>query len=256
VDASTEGHLVLFESQFVVFATLMAKAVTGAADRLPTAPRLFTDVLVAYATAGRPGAVGPFLPVADRGSSASLASAMFLFMIAHEYAHAVLGHVGEARRRPGLLSEDDDTRTLVYSWRHVLDADVIGVRLAVEAAARDGVELATVLRGADLLLSSLEVMDRAVALLHAGDETALQLGPHPPGSMRRTSLRRLVPQMAGIQSRDAVSAAVAAAERQARDVEELWVGARSVLTRHRAEDVSVHFCWHLSPVADVFTHDE
>lgn len=245
------GHLVLIESQFVTFGMLLSAAVSAGP---PRRSRLFSDLLLAYATSGRPGAINPLPIELNRGTLSSLVSIMLLFVLGHEYAHVVLGHLPQADRQSGLLPHD--TPALVYSWSHELDADMIGIRLAADAAAQDGVAFATVLRGADLLFSAMDIMDRAVALLRSGDELAARLGSHPPGTLRRDSLRRMVRQVKASGARGVIGTAIKAAEQQQQDLDDLWIAARPVLTREHLAGTRVHPRWHSRPLEDTVTHGE
>ena len=257
-DAAPSDHLVLFESQFVVFGVLLAKAVVAGGEQQPEALQFFADLVIAYATSGRPGAISPVLNVRQR-SSTELSSAMFLFAVAHEYAHAVLGHLAGCRRGPRLWPLNG-LADLLYTSQQELDADLIGVRLAVEAGAQAGVELRTVLCGAELFLSGLELMDRTVSLLRSGDETASQIGARPRAAIRRTNMRELVARIAGPDAAPTVGAAIAAVESQEQKVERLWSQARPMLAQSRAEraerTATANLPWQVGAPEDEFTHGE
>jgi hypothetical protein len=249
---AVEGsHLVLFEPRFVDFAELLAEVVVKTSPRHPDGPQELADVLVSYAVTGNPNPGGPrSLSQAGRLPT-QLVTTMLLFAVAHEYAHAVLAHLPQARRTAPLSAAD--AWTLRFSWHHQLDADVIGVRLAAEGAAQEGLSLATLLCGAELLLNAIELMDRAVSLLTAGDEDAWQLGFHPPAAIRRQSLHRLVPQIAGAGNAELVPAAVAAARAQEQRVADLWKRARPILVGRQVQGTVVHPSWRIT---DALTLDE
>ena len=57
--------------------------------------------------------------------------------------------------------------------------------------------------GIGLFFDALDVMDRAVALLETGDETARQLGSHPPSGRRKQLLCDFLPALGGGESADA-----------------------------------------------------
>jgi hypothetical protein len=253
VHPAADGHLVLFESQFVPFGLLLA---TTVGDQLgaPGAPRRFSDLLQAYAVSGRPGAIGVLPGDPGPGTATALGSAMLLFAVAHEYAHVVLGHLHRARRRSDLLPRA--TPSMTWSRTDELDADMVGIRLAAEVAAHEGIAFGTVLQGADLLFSALDIMDRTIALLRFGDETAGRTGFHPPGQERRNSLRQIVFRITDAQARHTVAAATTAAEQQQEELEKLWIHARPVLAQHRDDGVTAHPRWHSGPPEQVFTRGE
>lgn len=211
------GHLVVLERQLLTFANLISKAIALALpvtsrapdgtvgfglspdqviahlDADPTAVLRFAETVVAYVMYGRPTAAPSY--ILDRVEYQRLAStfrdSLELFVVGHEYAHVLAGHVGAGGRPARGLSAGSLAVTEVdYGWLQEFEADITGARLGAAAMQRsDQVGPGFAFSGSEIYFCAMDVMDRAVSLLQFGDESARRLGTHPPSDLRREMLR-------------------------------------------------------------------
>ncbi len=261
----TDEHLVLFESQMFLFALLLSKAVARALpltsrdgewlgfsveqgaieeriDSDESVPRRFTEVVLAYATTGRPGDAPRYVEDGPRGVIAGhLREALELFVLGHEYGHVVAGHLTAAAGRTALLP-GEGVEALEYSWRQEHEADIYGSLLSTAA-------MQTVKRldaglsywGSDLFFSAMDVMDRAVSLLRTGDETRQTIGSHPPAGQRRAVLRDTLRRQLGEEHANRV---VSLGELLERVVAALWERTRPAVLAARAAGTRAAPTWH------------
>ena len=103
------------------------------------------------------------------------------FFLGHEYGHIVRGHLDYPNHSPIALNGKVNIQELEHSWSRELAADEIGVHLST-VAMHYGRQLSPAFgaAGAELFLSTLNVMERAVSILRCGDDSALRLDSHPP----------------------------------------------------------------------------
>lgn len=270
------GYLVVFEDQMPSFAYQFCKLMTWAlprgedagngqvtlqmspelvAGRIAEEPRIaewFTNLVVAYArtgqVAGTPGnetAMPPgYFKMAGR-----LASALEHFIVGHEHAHILMGHLEKAGTRKGVLPVAD-VETLAYSWQQELDADMLGAAFAINAGIQyDEGTMTDGFWGITIFFDAMEVMDRAVALLQTGDEQARQLGSHPPSYLRKQRLREFLPKMGGDDAagQAQVSTALGVTGVQEKITDLLWERARPRLEQLRKAGVAPAPIWRSIP---------
>ncbi|MFH8769622.1 hypothetical protein ACIF83_07170 [Streptomyces sp. NPDC085866] len=263
------AHLVLVEDQMPLFASKLSKAVAwsfpygpaaaeglidvrwnlaAAVERIETVPEVaerFTDIVVAYAVSGRVGDAGHhLLPPGPFNLAGMLRDALEYFVIGHEYAHIISGHLNSAVRRKGVLPVEE-AEVLAYSWGQEFDADLIGMVLSLNAGIEhDNRDLWVGFLGVSLFFDALDVMDRAVALLQTGDEHARQLGSHPPSDLRKQRLRAVLPQMADA---DRVRMTLELADIQGQIIGELWARTRPALLSLHRRGVPTARSWRTIP---------
>jgi hypothetical protein len=92
-------------------------------------------------------------------------------------------------------------------------------------------------------------MDRPVALLQTGDESARQLGSHPPSDLRKQRLCGFLPALGGSEPANAgrVQAALLLAEIQTEIVRMLWERTRPILLDLRRSGVPAAHTWRTIP---------
>ncbi|MFF4568336.1 hypothetical protein [Streptomyces sp. NPDC001410] len=263
------AHLVLVEDQMPLFASKLSKAVAwalpygpaateglidiqwnlaAAVERIETVPEVverFTDIVVAYAVSGRIGDAGHhLLPPGPFNLAGMLRDGLEYFVIGHEYAHIVSGHLNSAVRRKGVLPVEE-AEVLVHSWGQEFDADLIGMVLSLNAGIEhDNRDLWVGFLGISLFFDALNVMDRAVALLQTGDERTRQLGSHPPSDLRKQRLRAVLPQMADA---DRVRMTLELADIQGQIIRELWARTRPALRELHRRGVPTARTWRTIP---------
>lgn len=158
-------------------------------SRNPDVARQFTNIVIDYAITGHINPASVSLPTRNpdgvTGLVDTLITYMWSFVLGHEYGHILRGHLRKVGTSTVVLA-DADIKTLAYSWRQELDADYFGMNLVHDTyVTRGGDNPIQVQAGINLYFELMDVMNRAVAVLHAGDETALQIGSHPPWSLRK-----------------------------------------------------------------------
>ncbi|SOE07429.1 hypothetical protein [Streptomyces sp. Ag109_G2-15] len=263
------AHLVLVEDQMPLFASKLSKAVAwavphgpgdaegmvglqwslpAAVERIETVPEVaerFTDIVVAYAVTGRVGNAGHhLLPPGLFNFAGMLRDSLEYFVVGHEYAHIISGHLDSAVRRRGVLPVEE-AEVLAYSWRQEFDADLLGMVLSLNAGVEhDNRDLWVGFLGISLFFDALDVMDRAVALLQTGDEHARQLGSHPPSDLRKQCLRAFLPRMADA---DRVRMALELADIQGQIIRELWARTRPALLDLHRRGVPTAQTWRTIP---------
>ena len=120
------------------------------AGRLKAHPEIadrFADIVVTYARTGttgvRYGGAEDRLPSGYIGLAAVLDISLTYFVLGHEYAHIVLGHLdmpskvfAAAAGAAGIEVPENFARA--YSWMQEWDADVLGMKLALNAGVHYG----------------------------------------------------------------------------------------------------------------------
>jgi len=275
VPGRSGAYLVLFEDQMSSFASELSQAVAWAiphgptdangnmefkmsvrdvTERIEADPEVadrFADVVVTYAVTGSLYQVrrGHMMPPGYLNLAAMLNTSLEYFILGHEYAHILLGHLDTTAARKGVLPVTE-AEVLAYSWKQELDADWLGMVLSVNAHVEHGVgDIDIGFSGIGLFFDALDVMDRAVALLKTGDENARQLGSHPPCDMRKQRLRDFLPQLGGDGPANAkrVQTALGLAEVQGEIIHLLWERTRPTLLDLRRRGVPAARTWQTIP---------
>ncbi len=147
VPGRSGAYLVLFEDQMPLFATKLSKAVAWAVphdpadangmmnfkmsvrdvtERIETDPEVadrFADIIITYAVTGSLNQAGQHLmPPGYFNFAHQLCDSLEYFVLGHEYAHILLGHLETTAARKGVLSATE-AEALAYSWQQELDAD-------------------------------------------------------------------------------------------------------------------------------------
>jgi hypothetical protein len=275
VPGRSGAYLVLLEDQMVSFASKLSQAVAWAIPHRPTdangkitfeismhsvkerieidpevADR-FADIVVTYAVTGSLAETdfNDLLPPVYTTFAELLSTSVQYFVLAHEYAHILLGHLDTTPACKGVLPAAE-AEALAYSWRQEFDADWLGAVLSINALIEHrNRDVFIGFSGIGLFFDALDVMDRAVALLQTGDENARQLGSHPPSDLRKQRLRSLLPQMAEDDPADAgrVRAALKVTEDQEEIIRLLWEHTRPILLDLRRRGVPASATWRTIP---------
>lgn len=182
---------------------MSVRAVTERIEADPEVADRFADIVVTYAVTGSLNQAGHHLmPPGYFNLASMLTNSLEYFVLGHEYAHVLLGHLDTTAASKGVLSATE-AEALAYSWQQELDADGLGMILSINTCIEHGVgDISDGFSGVGLFFDALDVMDRAVALLQTGDENARQLGSHPPSDLRKRRLRDLLPQLGGGGARE------------------------------------------------------
>jgi hypothetical protein len=259
---SSNDHLILFEWQLFTFALLFTKAIARAlpivgnnSDSLEfsfdeedirrkiqtdiSVSGRFADVVLAYASTGLPSGAQPYLAEPQyQGISNAWCRAMELFVMGHEYAHVILGHLDGTQVRS--VAQLEGAEELDYSWRQEYVADVVGWSLMMKASDGDrNAPFASL--GAELFFGSLDVMDRAISLLRENDSSAASAKrSHPPNAERRANVRAAYSQF--LQEDDARQG-VYLCELLEGTIDLLWDSSIDLITDRRTQGLSAAPWW-------------
>ncbi|HEX5120528.1 MAG TPA: hypothetical protein VFW65_35565 [Pseudonocardiaceae bacterium] len=275
VPGRDKTYLVLIEDQLPAFARQISQVVAWAMPRdsstgatsfkidrdnptrqinaVPEIAAWFADIVVTYAATGQASLREHSLPPGHRELARILDLSLMYFVLGHEYAHVMLGHLDTTPVRKGVLPVTD-VEVLKYSWRQESQADLFGTILSINArTAAHQVDFGTSFLGVSLFFDALEVMDRAVALLQTGNEHARQLGSHPLPGLRKQALRKDLSMLA-----DADPARMAAPVRRALLLDEtqseiirlLWERTRPLLLDLHRTGVPPAASWRTVPTPD------
>jgi hypothetical protein len=237
--------LVVFETDLVVFAIALSKAIARAMyigrgqDGKPaiffkssdlreivrhdeTIFLRFIETVVAYLVLGTPSAAPMYEPDLKSDFIAKhLSDSMQLFIMGHEYAHIMLGHLNSRKVKAPLGGLEIDK--IERDWKQEFDADGWGLVLMLHAMQAKGMDLALSYWGADFFFSCYEIIERGLSLLSTGSESQQLDSSHPPASERRKLLREGIAQLP-----DAALALELAIKLQVL-VEAIWKGVSGVL---------------------------
>jgi hypothetical protein len=213
----SDEYLILFESELFTFALLLSKVVARAIPfkgsesgmlnfstegedieksiaENPEITRRFREVVLAYLIKGRPSAAPAYLPEEPYGTLAAiLRQSMELFIMAHEYAHIISGHLSESKTAPIDVGGQHGDE-VIRSWQQELEADAQGLELMVRAMQKRNHDLALSYWGADLFFSCIEVVEQGISIMRTGRESeeGQLTDSHPPVQLRREMLRELL----------------------------------------------------------------
>lgn len=276
VPGRSDAYLVLFEDQMPLFVDQIGSMVAwalpldGPADtngwvsfkisvremteRIEAVPKIadwFADVVVTYAVTGRIGLrFNSLLPPGYAKLALTLKNSLTYFVLGHEYAHVILGHLDTTAARKGVLPATE-AETLVYSWQEELEADLVGMILSLNASINHRkLDFGLSFLGVGLFFDALDVMDRAVALLQTGDENARQLGSHPPSDLRKQRLRESLSKMAEADPAnyaEPVRAALELDEIREEIIRLLWERTRPILLDRHRRGVPAAHTWRTIP---------
>lgn len=233
----TEGGTVTFSAD--------EERLRGNLRSRPDVAERFTEVVLAYAVFGEPARARPYiLPHrATNELTRLLKSSLELFVLGHEYGHALAGHLDDAERTVAMLP-DVNVEEVAYAWGQEYEADTIGMHLSTQAMRiSTGTDLPLSFWGAPFFFHCLLIMDRAVSLLHHGEEEMIQLGSHPPHAARREVLSRALLDAIGTEQ---AQGAIQLAKQLEIALEELWNAARPRIWRRHADGARPAPAWELA----------
>jgi hypothetical protein len=141
--------------------------------------------------------------------TAILRQSMELFIMGHEYAHIILGHLENQDTKKKHLTPQD-IYNILFSWDQELEADSLGLPLMLSAmgAGQKYDHLDLHYCGAELFFSGYEILERAKCIVKQGNDDWYwrggkedgRIGDHPPAERRRDNLRELMTKNYGEES--------------------------------------------------------
>ena len=242
----SKEFLIVFDHDIFTFTSLMANAVIQLADveKAPAgykvslskqtvddklahsheAEKRFFDVLWGYVVKKDVASARPYLleePYHMLGLA--LADGANLFIVGHEYAHVILGHISEASSfSPGRLGFGPGAITVSeadHAKEREMEADEYGVFLTSKALQDSDGELIAMGRwGPTFMLTCMDILDQAQHMHQTGKDGRSSQATHPSGLLRRTNLRNLL----GVRNESNMGAAIDYA------AERMWEKAKPV----------------------------
>jgi len=116
-----------------------------------------------------------------------------LFIMAHEYAHILRGHLDYPAFQQVSIGYSE-FNVAKFNHQLELEADKIGL-LLLNQIAYDGGYLNTALAGIELYFSAAELIDKAFATLEYGDDTPIESITHPSFAVRRLTIKKVLPKI-------------------------------------------------------------
>jgi hypothetical protein len=146
--------------------------------------RRFLELVVAYLLFGSPFSAPQYF---QRGYQDNIASLLRhtaeMFIVAHEYAHLILGHIKiQKNARTRLLKKNLRVIDVsVHRWKQELLADNLALQIVVAHNQRGGLPLPLAYWGVDFFFSAIDIIDRASGI---GESRT-----HPSARIRRHLIR-------------------------------------------------------------------
>jgi hypothetical protein len=247
----SEEFIVLFTHGLYAFAFEMAKILSFAVPvdsrtgrltswdpndvvtRHPEMVEQFIRVLESYVVNGNMRQVPPFQVDDSRKNIAgALIRVMELFVVGHEYAHIMLGHLSPARVVHRTIA-GIDAFEVSQNRKDEIDADQVGLAIMFPVIGNDPEWL---LLGPEALLGCMDCVERCTTLLHDGptQEPSVEFDDsHPDIETRRSYMRKAARQALGDDARTSI----AMADGIRLTIELLWTRAEAHFVRLHAQGV-------------------
>ncbi|MFN4025189.1 MAG: hypothetical protein ACK4MQ_10160 [Hyphomonas sp.] len=207
----------------------------------------FFDLLTAYAVGGAPHAARPYLLASQHVQLVNIfRDAMELFIFGHEYGHCAAGHLQGAPRMSLAMAADgageggEIQLRMPESWEKELEADYIGLALAMDAMRAQGFAPTLTYAGIELVFTGIDYMQRTLSILEHGEARERPLDTHPPAVVRREAMRANAKQMLGEET---AASALDLAETVTNCLEFYWRPAMPALQQMHQDGIRPHARW-------------
>ena len=208
--------LILISNGLFTFAHLMAKVVALALPIVEEGERLgfstkeediqrnleehpegklrFFDLMLACLMTNAPPSARQYLVENRLNMLVNIVRDSFeIFVVAHEYAHAALGHLDDKNIHKTAGLEDiaaDDLKQIFHSWEEELEADLCGAALTLRVMGERGIEPYMAMLGIIVCTNSFELFEK-IEMLRSGDPEQRKVSrSHPPGLLREKLLEK------------------------------------------------------------------
>jgi len=263
VPGSTD-YIIAFETGMFQFIRCMSKCVVEAFSSPPTSdpthisqnirskPDLslyFGENIVSYVSTARlkasrertfndNGQVQALLTLDDSAS---------LFVMGHEFGHAISGHLSKTKRQARALPASLTVEELAYSWQQEYEADQIGTRIAIHTMLQEENPLAASSWGIDLFFGAMDIVERTTGLLSTGREIPTVESSHPASSQRRAMAREALIRLAFELGGDVLVTRVAIelGDLVVYILEELWNSVRPAVLQLHQDGLRPASSWRL-----------
>jgi hypothetical protein len=217
----TDGeHIVVFDDQLFTFALLVSKVAArcfpptaggfehsgdpwrDVLEEHPEIEERFVELVAAWLVTGRPDQAPQYwLSEPWRSLGTLLLEGMELFVLGHEFAHIALGHVDASLAKANRYGRAEAS-TIPRSWREELEADALGVDIAVAIHNREQLTSTFATAGAQIFFFSTHMLSEGLALLGTGTipSNLDEESSHPPGGLRWAMMYEQVTARTGEKS--------------------------------------------------------
>jgi len=263
-------YLILIDDGIMGFANLLSKVaavsfpVTQAEDgnlnfatdrdsvvrqrlQSPETGMRFFDLLTAYAVQGAPHAAQSYLMTTHHTHLVGVfRDAMEFFIFGHEYGHCAAGHLQGAPRMSLSMAAEGNGEggeielRMPESWEKELEADYIGLALAMDVMRARGYSPNLSYAGVELVFTGVDYMQRTLSILEHGVEQERLLDTHPPALVRREAMRQ---NALGLLGEEAGSVAGDLADIVNDTLEYHWRAVAPALARMHADGYRPHARW-------------
>ncbi len=207
----------------------------------------FFDLLTAYGIHGAPHAAQSYLMTSQHTHLVSVfRDAMEYFIFGHEYGHCAAGHLQGAPRMSLSMAAEGEGEAeeiglrMPESWEKELEADYIGLALAMDVMRARGYSPNLSYTGIELVFTGVDYMQRTLSILEHGVEQERLLDTHPPALVRREAMRQNALALLGPE----VGAAAGDLADIVNDTLEYhWRAAAPALARMHADGYRPHARW-------------
>ena len=192
---TTGEYVIAYNGGLLHFINMLFIAITSFGMRENASDKddmtdIFKRVITGYIRVGHPAAytrdVSENTDVAQTIGAARLTEQVMIFILGHEYGHAIQNHLGNSN-----LIEIDNGRKkfeeFKFSWTQELEADLRGLQIALKAT---GTPITVLYPLIEIFFHLLTFLERALSVVMKGD-TSLRFksSTHPPIFMRFAALR-------------------------------------------------------------------
>jgi hypothetical protein len=212
----------------------------------------FQDLLDAYMFRGSIIEAAPYtLDGPPLNMAAHLLKGAELFLLAHEYAHLVLGHLAGGKTIEDPLSPEGMNATLwVPDPELELSADRVGFVTTLPILIRQGTPRVLCACGADMFLTFYDIIERAIVVLRTGEARfPSSATTHPLASTRRAALREQLRQTMA-KDVEIAETSIFLCERIQAIVEHLWAQTVPIFRQHYSNRRELRRHWLRSQPVD------
>jgi hypothetical protein len=191
----------------------------------------FSELLISYLFEGRPHANGQYILVQPyRSYTEILIQAAELYVLGHEHAHIIKGHL-PLNGLAEALSEPE----IAFSWAQEFEADEVAAMLAINAIGNRRYDITFGYLGADFFCSAMVILSEAVSLF-----TSKRVGKHPPWLERREHLRESLTNGMGPEN---AKLSITVAKSIQHILTSLWSTARQTLIQSQLAGAELSPIW-------------
>jgi hypothetical protein len=145
----------------------------------------FLDLIYSYIVLGDPHkAEQYFIESPQREFASFFCEQMEMFILGHEIAHVVLGHLDKNEINSTKIGKNK-TNTKHIDWAQETQADLYSIEFIINILEEEQSNSTYFFFGADLFFNCIEVIENAVRILKSGNDEMISINSkHPPTIVR------------------------------------------------------------------------